>query len=193
MGIMRIGVYRRRPPSIHLEYINMHQQPGHEGSARRPIFIKTLSLKTISLGLAIAAAVVAAPVIAGDDGHHRGRHGFGGPDVHMLSERMIGKLSRKLDLDDAQREALFAAADATRPAARDMRRQFREFHAAMHDLDPKAPDYAAAAAELAKQHGTMASAMTLLVADLKAIMAEVLSTAQMEKFQAMWQRRHHPS
>ncbi len=141
-------------------------------------------------------ALVALPIFAGGGacgergGHDFGRHGFGGHGAGMLSDRMIAKLSRKLDLEDSQREALFAAADEARPTFRQMREQLRESRRAMHTLDPKADDYDAKVAELADQHSALAGRMTMAMAGVKSTLSEVLSEAQMQKLMAMRKHRH---
>ena len=137
-----------------------------------------------------ALTAVAVPIFAGG-GHcsERGGHGLGGHDIHIMSDRMIGKLSRKLDLDDAQRKALYAAADDARPTLREMREQLRASRRALGDLDPKSTGYDAQVMSLAKKHGALASDMTLMVAGMKRAMADVLNAEQMEKLMNMLRHR----
>ncbi|MGI9311767.1 MAG: Spy/CpxP family protein refolding chaperone [bacterium] len=146
---------------------------------------------------ALAGAIVIAGALAAcnvrHDYHHDGdrighaHHGL------MLGERMIKRLSRKLELDDAQRDALRTVAEDARPSLMRMRDQLRESRRAMLDLDPNAADYDDRVAELASQHGALASEMTRKAAEIKATLAEVLTAKQMERLTKMLSRDRHRS
>lgn len=160
-----------------------------------------------ALGLSALAAVIAVPIYAGgghgngwhddhddhgeyhdghgdyhDDhdrhGYGHGRHGYG---VHLLSDRKIDKLSRRLNLDAAQQDALFSAADEARAMEREVRQQLRESRRILSDLDANAADYADQVAEMAKQNGDLASRMTTALAEMKSKLAAVLTEAQMDE------------
>ena len=140
-----------------------------------------------------ALTAIALPIFAGG-GYCAGREGHafgGGHDMKMMSDRMITKLSRKLKLEESQRDALFAAADEVRPEFRSMREQMYQSRREMHDLEPKADNYDQKVAELAKKHAELASKMTVVVAEIKSTLADVLTEEQMAQLKEMREHRRH--
>ena len=140
-----------------------------------------------ALGLG-ALTLVALPIFAGGKyfGHGH-KHGHG--EHMMMSDKMIDRLSHRLDLQDAQRDSLYAAADEVRPQVREFRRQLLESRNALRDLNPNAEDYHEQVAALADKHGAMAREATTLVAGMKSTLAEVLDDAQMTKLMGMLERK----
>ncbi len=120
------------------------------------------------------------------DGHRYG----GKHPSYMMSEKRLNQLSRKLELDDAQRAALFTTAEPVRPAMQGMHEQMRAARRALFELDPKAEGYDAKVAELAEQHSELARHMTILIGQTKAKLGETFSEAQMQKFMRILKRRH---
>ena len=154
---------------------------------------KTLNKKKAIYGaLGFGALIaVALPIFAGAGGGcgEKG-HGFGKLyGMSMMNDRMITKLSRKLDLETSQRDALFAAADEARPLVREMREQMHQSRRAMREYDPKAADYREKVADLAKKHSELAHKMTLMVADLKTTLVEVLTEQQMQKLKEVYKNK----
>lgn len=140
---------------------------------------------------AAALAAAALPFTAGAD--HRNWFGRGGGDGgrggFFLSDRMVDKLSKRLELSKAQRDAVYAAADEARPALRAARDQWRESRRAMRELTPGESGYDAKAAELAKANAKHAEQATLHIAKFKAGVFAALNAEQTAQLQKMLDRR----
>jgi Spy/CpxP family protein refolding chaperone len=122
----------------------------------------------------VAGALVTAPAIArpGCD-----RHGHGGPGFESGE---VMHLTRKLELEDAQRDRLFEISDRHRPALRKLHLSMRDARRSLHGILAGGYDEAKVAAEAAALGESM-RALHLAKAKMLAEMNEVLTPAQREK------------
>jgi protein CpxP len=93
---------------------------------------------------------------------------------------MAEHLSRRLDLDDNQQQALANVVDAASPEMNELRDKVRENRDAIRDLDANDPDYDAKLSNLARDNGELASAATLLHGRLRAEINALLTPEQRE-------------
>jgi Spy/CpxP family protein refolding chaperone len=152
-------------------------------SIRIPAF--TLRPVLLAAGLGLAAM---GGAIAGD--------GVGDRPHRDPAARMAEHLA----LDAAQKASVEAIFERNRPAHRKLRERGKSHWEAMRALKPGSPDYDARARALADEAGTLARDRVLARARLDAELARVLTSAQLEKFQAgkgrpggpqgRWHHRH---
>lgn len=102
-----------------------------------------------------------------------GTHGsFGNP------ERMVEHLSRRLDLDETQQQALTNVVEAAAPEMEVLRDRARQNRDAIRKLDVNDPDYDARLANLAGENGELATAATLMHGRLRAEIDALLTPEQ---------------
>lgn len=122
----------------------------------------------------VAGALVTAPAMArpGCDRHEHGGPGFAGGEVMHLT--------RKLELEDVQRDRLFEISDRHRPALRKLHLAMRDARRSLHGILAGSYDEAKVTAEAAAL-GESARALHLARAKMLAEMSEVLTPAQRAK------------
>lgn len=146
----------------------------------------------IGVGILVVLLLVACAYYAGKGHFGTGHHRYGSRhDSAMMSEGSLHKLSRKLDLDDAQRATLFSAGDDVRLAFKEMHQQMHESRKAMRALDPRAAGYDAEIAELATKQGRIVSQKIVMFAAMKSQFADILNEQQMQKLMKILERRRH--
>jgi Spy/CpxP family protein refolding chaperone len=91
---------------------------------------------------------------------HRGHAGMmhGGPNF----DRMVEHMSRLLELDDAQEQAIRNIVDDARPKAKALRERAKANREAMHALNVSDKDYDVKLQNLAAENGEVATQLTLL-------------------------------
>ena len=145
--------------------------------------MKERLLQVVSIGFVVlfVGAVWAAP----EDGEHRGgmHHGnagmmHGGPDFN----RMVEHMSRRLELDDTQEQAIRNIVDAVKPEAEALREQAQFNREARHALDIAAADYDVQLQKLASRNGELVTQVTLLHGRVMAEINAELTDEQRAKF-----------
>ena len=144
--------------------------------------MKERFLQVVSIGFVIllVGAVWAEP----EDGGHRGmHHGHadmmrGGPDVN----RIVGHMSRRLELDDSQEQAIRNIVDAAKPEAEVLREQAQANREAMHALDIAHADYDVQLQKLAGRNGELVTQVTLLHGRVMAKINAELTDEQRARF-----------
>ena len=118
------------------------------------------------------------------DERHDGRHGGQGyhHGKYLFSERVMKKLSKRLDLSDQQRESLRGIAAEFHPLVQRLREQMRETRKALRELNPQTDNYRTQIADLAKRQAELATVLTVAIGDAKAKFADTLNEEQMAKF-----------
>ena len=118
----------------------------------------------------------------GHDGEHkqrRARHhlrhdDFGDP------QRLVKMMTRHLELDEDQEQAVRNIVDAAQPEIDALRERGRAAREQMHSLDVDNPDYGVELQNLATEIGEVTSAATLLHGRLRADVYAVLTPEQRE-------------
>jgi Spy/CpxP family protein refolding chaperone len=127
-----------------------------------------------------------------DDGSrhrmHRGHHGMmrGEPDF----DRMVEHMSRRLELDETQEQAIRNIVDAAKPEVESLRAQAKANREAMHALDTADADYDVKLQNLAIQNGELVTQLTLLHGRVMAQVNAELTDEQREKFAEGRERMH---
>ena len=86
---------------------------------------------------------------------HRGRHG--GRRAGASPLKMIERVSRRLDLDETQRQSVDNIIEAARPEFSALRKRASDSRRAMMALEPSDPDYSAKLSNLATEIGDAAA------------------------------------
>ena len=81
---------------------------------------------------------------------------------------MVARISRYLELDEAQHQELENIALAAEPGISALRQRAKDNRAAIAELDPADPGYSAELQNLATESGQIATEMTMALATLKA-------------------------
>ena len=125
---------------------------------------------------------------------HRGHFGMmhDGPNF----DRLVEHLSRRLELDDTQTQAIRNIIDAARPEAEALRERARANHEAMRALEFSDSEYDVKLQNLALENGELATQLTLLRGRVLSEINAELSAEQQAQFaegrNKMWKRfRHH--
>jgi protein CpxP len=108
------------------------------------------------------------------DGSPAMRGGYGHP------QRMLEHLSRRLDLDETQQQAVKNIVEAATPEMDALRDRARKNRDAVRDLVVSDPDYDAKLSNLARENGELATIATLLHGRLRAEIDALLSPEQRE-------------
>ncbi len=147
-------------------------------------------MKTYLLILMSAAALTAGPAIslADHDDERGGRGGWhqrGGPGGGFGNpERMVERMSRHLDLDETQQQALSNIVTAAKPEFDALRERARANRKAMRELDPADPDYSAKLSNLAAENGELVAEGTRLFGRVRAEVAGELTPEQRAELEA---------
>lgn len=117
------------------------------------------------------------------------RHGHGDrsqmrPGDFGDPERMVEMMTRHLELDATQTEAVGNILLAAKPEADALRERATASQAAMRSLDVGAPDYGSQLQNLSTEIGAVTAAATLLHGRLRADVYAVLTPEQREKASA---------
>ena len=133
----------------------------------------------------VSGALLGGNVLA-EGGKRDGEHRFGGPEFGMMEPGMdIRRMSRDLDLDDAQREQLRNIMTAAQPeikALRDSARQNREALKALDVNDPEVQN-------IATSNGALATEATLLFTRVRSEVEAVLTDEQRAKLAELKESR----
>lgn len=121
-------------------------------------------LQFVSIGLTIllVGTVWAGPEL--DDNEHRGMHRGHAGMMHggHNFDRIVEHMSRVLELDDAQEQAIRNIVEDARPKAKALRERAKANREAMHALNVSDTDYDAKLQKLAAENGEVATQLTLL-------------------------------
>jgi Spy/CpxP family protein refolding chaperone len=111
-------------------------------------------------------------------------HDMGGAMRHS-PERMLGRISDRLDLSDQQEADIRASFGKDAEQMKDLRRQMADNRAALLGLDPRNPAFTAQHGELAAKQAALMQQMMQLRASRKAEIATVLTKDQYARWQEM--------
>ena len=139
-----------------------------------------LSAATILMLTALPGTETLAQEGHDDGDHRRARHHmrhdeFGDPN------RMVKMMTRHLQLDADQEQAVRNIVEAATPEIDALRERGRAARENMHALDVDSPDYGAELQNLASEIGDVTSAATLLHGRLRADVYAVLTPEQRER------------
>jgi Spy/CpxP family protein refolding chaperone len=90
---------------------------------------------------------------------------------------MIGRMAKRLDLDDAQRESVKNIMEAAKPELKALREQFRANQEALQALDAGDPEVQ----NIATSNGQLATEATLLFSRIRGEFHAVLTDEQLAK------------
>ena len=136
--------------------------------------------KTVAIVAIIILASISGTALAGDSRsamRDRGPGMFGDADP----QRMVARISRYLELDEAQHQELENIALAAEPGISALRQRAKDNRAAIAELDPADPGYSAELQNLATESGQIATEMTMALATLKADVHALLTEEQQQK------------
>ncbi len=143
--------------------------------------MKERLLQVVAIGFMVLfiGAVSAEPE---DDEHHRMHrsHGgmmHGGPDFG----RIVGHMSRRLELDERQELAIRKIVDAAKLEAEALHQQAKSDRQTMRELDVADTDYDAKLQDYASRKGELATQMTLLHGRIRAKINAELTDEQRAK------------
>jgi len=141
-----------------------------------------ITLVSVALASVSAAAALAAPADGGD-GHGGKRHLYGGAGMHGAGDpsRMVEHLTRRLELDQSQRQAVENAVSSLQPEMDALRERAEANRTRLQGLDPGASDYPARLNELATEKGAVETEQTVLHGRLKADIHAVLTPGQRQQ------------
>lgn len=160
--------------------------------------MKQRLLQFVSIGFMVllVGAVWAGP--EHDDGEHHGMHRGhacmmpGGHDF----DRIVEHLSRRLELDDTQEQAIRNIVEAARPEAEALHGQAKANREALHALSVSDTDYDMKLQNLAAENGELVMQLTLLHGRVMAQVNGELTAEQQAKLSEGRERmrkrfRHH--
>ena len=144
---------------------------------------KFLAATTAAVMFAAAGSYAFAQDAEGHDGkrHMRGashrmhRDEFGDP------ARLVDRMTRHLDLDDTQSQAIGNILETAKPEIDALRQRVRASREAMHSLDVNDPDYGSNLQNLSVEIGALTSEATLLHGRLRADVYAELTPGQRER------------
>ncbi len=155
------------------------------------------SLAIITAGV-IGLGAITAPLLADSSRHCGGKNGgysmMSGHGFGKDTDKMIGKMARKLDMTEEQRDQAFAIADKYRPQVREAKFAMRENMKTLHQLSTDSVDYTEQTQTLADQQGDLIADMIKLRTAMQADIEQILTAEQktkFEKFKNKRHRRHH--
>ena len=114
-----------------------------------------------------------------------GQHGPGNKNP----EKMIEKISRKLDLSDEQREQAYAKLNEITPRIKEKRQAIHEGMKRLHEIDPDADDFESSLQTIANEQGQLVADMILLQASMHIELEQLLTDEQKAQFDKMKQKR----
>ena len=142
--------------------------------------MKERLLQLVSMGFMVllVGAVWAGPEYGDNEYHgmHRGHAGMmhGGHDF----DRMVEHMSRLLELDDAQEQAIGNIVEAVRPEINALRERAAANREALHALNVADTDYEVQLQKLAVENGELATQLTLLQGRVRAQVSGELTPEQ---------------
>jgi Spy/CpxP family protein refolding chaperone len=151
--------------------------------------MKTITKTLLISGALLATGAATVNAVAGGSGPcgHRSAHmghDMGGAMRHS-PERMLGRISDRLDLSDQQEADIRASFGKDAEQMKDLRRQMADNRAALLGLDPRNPAFTAQHGELAAKQAALMQQMMQLRASRKAEIATVLTKDQYARWQEM--------
>jgi len=142
---------------------------------------RLLQFVSIACMILFVGAVSAGPEHDNSE-HHRMQRGHacmmhGGHDF----DQMVEHLSRRLELDEAQEQAIRNIAEAARPEADALRERVKANREAMHALNISDTDYDVKLQNLAAENGELVTQATLLHGRIMAQVNRELTAEQQAK------------
>jgi Spy/CpxP family protein refolding chaperone len=145
--------------------------------------MKKRLLQFVSIGLTVflVGAVWAGP--ENDDYEHRGMHRGHAGMMHEGPnfDRMVEHMSRLLELDDAQEQAIRNIVEDARPKANALRERAKANREAIHALNVSDTDYDVKLQSLAAENGEVVTQLTLLHGRVMAQVSGELTPEQQAK------------
>jgi hypothetical protein len=158
-----------------------------------------MKIKTVT-SILIASLLASNPLLAGEGNHeshdasHAGMRGpAGGMGMQGMPdpERMVGHISKMLELDDATTQELANVVLAAKPQMLALREKARANHEAIAALDGTESDYDVSIRALAVESGQIATEMVLLSSQLRVDIQSKLNEEQrLELADGMDRMRH---
>lgn len=146
-----------------------------------------MNLKKTALIVTGIAILSTGAVFADQFGDRRGGRGmFHGPA--MDPSMMVGRLTRHLDLDEAQEIDIENILEAAKPEFQAIRERGRAARDAMMNLDPASPEYSVQLNNLALESGQIVTETALLAGRVRADVNAVLTPEQTAELKATIER-----
>jgi Spy/CpxP family protein refolding chaperone len=149
--------------------------------------MKTRATMTLAILLFTLNNVVTTAVHAGDEFEDERRlrmHAGAGMHEYGDPERMVKRLSRKLDLDQAQLQQIGNVVSAAQPEIDALRDRVDANRKALHELDVNDGNHDTRLGVLATEKGAIATEQTLLHGRLKSEINAVLTPEQRQELAA---------
>jgi len=153
--------------------------------------MKTIAKSLLISGVLLAAGATTASAIAGNFGpcgHQRAHAGPGMGNMRHSPERMLDRISDRLNLSDQQEADIRASFGKDAEQMKELRRQMADNRASILGLDPRNPAYTAQHDELAAKQAALIQQMMQLRASRRAEIASVLTEEQYARWQEMRQK-----
>lgn len=152
--------------------------------------MKSYLLPTLAVVLLAAGS---GAVLAQSDGDREfrdrgGRHHQGGWRGAGDPDRMLERMTRRLDLSDAQQQNIANHLEAVKPEFESLRERSRANRTALRELNTADADYAARLDTLAVEQGQLATERTMLMGRVRAQVAAELTDEQRAEMAEMRDR-----
>ena len=131
------------------------------------------------------------------ESRHHGKGHFsmmgGHGKMNKNPERMIEKMSRKLDLSDEQREQALAKLDELKPQLKEAQTAMRDGMKRLHDMDSNTANFTSNLDEIANEQGKLVADMIKLRTTMFVEFEEILTEEQKVKLNEFRKKRgrHH--
>ncbi|SFF83296.1 Spy/CpxP family protein refolding chaperone [Neptunomonas qingdaonensis] len=157
--------------------------------------MKKLTIAMITAPILLAGAAAFASMHNNDDNEKCDRgHGHGHEDrMHKSdkgdrAERMVERMSKRLELSDEQQVAMKKLFNDKQEQHQTMRTEMQNFHQATRNLDPNAADYDKSLAEAKRIAADLAVKKVDQKVSMKAELSKILTAEQLSKFEDMRER-----
>ena len=151
--------------------------------------MKFKSIAMLSLPAIFLAGTFTSLQVQAQDNDQKKGHRYEQGNKGQHSERMLKRLSKKLDLTEQQQTDLKALFDSKKDASEGKRESRQALHEAVRNLDPNAADYAAKLAQVKQQAGLAAQNKIDSMMEMRQGLQKILTPEQFTKMQTLKNKR----
>jgi Spy/CpxP family protein refolding chaperone len=151
--------------------------------------MKFKSIAMLSLPAIFLAGTFGSLQVQAQDNDHKKGHRYEQGNKGEHSERMLKRLSKKLDLTEQQQTDLKALFDNKKEASEGKHASRQALHDAVRNLDPSAADYASKLAQVKQQAGLAAQNKIDNMMEMRQSLQSILTPEQFTKMQAFKEKR----
>jgi len=153
--------------------------------------------RIVAITLSTLALAVAVPAMSdsGDDscrdrgGKHRAWGGMESVGSERGGERLLKKMTRKLDLTDDQSTQIEQILTTSREGTADERETLRDTRKALRELDPSEPTYADSVNQYATVLGDLKRDMIIERSSLRQQISQVLTDEQKQELATLMEKK----